>query len=188
MRRLTLLIATAGILFGCASNAPTHMALNPQLPAISAHTMAAKPIAIEMIDTRSANFVARFNHDGDAARLVSPSEAPRQQLDTVFRQGFSQAGYQIDPAATNHMQLQLEKLLTDVNETTFGYEASNDIIINVIATNSSQTFTKRYTARNTVSGPLSADFATLELAVNDLLSDLTGKIINDPELNQFIQQ
>ena len=91
-------------------------------------------------------------------------------------------------AATNHMQLQLEKLLTDVNETTFGYEASNDIIINVIASNSSQTFTKRYTARNTVSGPLSADFATLELAVNELLSDLTGKIINDPELNQFIQQ
>ena len=78
--------------------------------------------------------------------------------------------------------------MTDVTNSTLGYEASNNIIINVIASNSTKTFTKRYTARNQVSGPFSADFATLELAMNNLLGDLTGKIINDPELNQFIQQ
>ena len=188
MKRIIPIIACAGLLFGCATHTPTHMALNPQLPVVESQGIPAKPIAIEMIDTRSANFVARFNNEGDAARLVSPSESPRRQLEQVFREGFTKAGYRIDPSSVNHMQLQLEKLLTDVSDTTFGYQATNDIIINVIASNTCKTFTKRYTARNLVSGPFSADFATLELSVNDLLSDLTAKIINDPELNQFIQQ
>ena len=188
MKRFIPLVVSAVALIGCASHTPTNMALNPQLPSIATQGLPSAPIAIEMLDTRSANFVARFNQEGDAARLVSPSEAPRQQLEQVFRQGFTKAGYNIDPSSAHHLQFQLEKLLTDVNETTLGYEASNDIIINVIASNETKTFTKRYTGRNQVSGPFSVDFATLELAMNNLLDDLTGKIINDPELNQFIQQ
>jgi uncharacterized lipoprotein len=179
---------SALVLIGCASHTPTHMALNPQLPSITPQEQVATPIAIEMLDIRSANFIARFNQDGDAARLVSPSEVPRQQLEQVFRQGFNKAGYAIDPSSAHHLQFQLEKLLTDVNETTLGYEATNEIIINVIASNTAKTFTKRYSGRNLVSGPFSADFATLELAMNNLLDELTGKIINDPELNQFIQE
>lgn len=188
MRRFIPLIASATLLLGCATQMPTHIALDPQLPAVTMQADSLSPIAIEMIDTRSANFIARFNKEGEAAKLVSPSEAPRQQLEQVFRTGFTKAGYQIDPSSPQHMQFQLEQLLTDVNNSALGYEASNNIIINVIASNSTKTFTKRYTARNQVSGPFSADFATLELAINNLLGDLTGKIINDPELNQFIQQ
>jgi len=37
-------------------------------------------------------------------------------------------------------------------------------------------------------GPLTPDFATLELDMNKLLGQLTGEILNDPELNQFLQQ
>ncbi|MFT5236085.1 MAG: putative lipoprotein, partial [Shewanella sp.] len=52
----------------------------------------------------------------------------------------------------------------------------------------SNTLAKRYTAKNTVTGPFSVDFATLELAINKLLDELSTKIITDPELNEFIQQ
>ncbi len=188
MKPIIPLLITAVTLFGCATNTPTHMALNPQTPAITAKASQETQIAIEMIDTRSANFVARFNQGDDAAKLVSPSETPRQQLDQVFRQGFTNAGYVIDPSSPQHIQIQLEKLLTDVKDSALSYEAENNIIINVIASNKVKTFTKRYTGHNKVSGPFSSNFATLELAMNTLLDQLTSKIINDPELNQFIQE
>ncbi|MEZ9821581.1 YajG family lipoprotein [Shewanella sp. 10N.286.45.A1] len=188
MKPLILVIAAAFTVIGCASQAPTHIALNPEVPNINQQTDIELPIAIDTIDTRSANFIVRFNDGDNAARLVSPSEAPRVQMDQVFRDGFSQAGYRVDPSSVKHLQIQLEQLLTDVDEGTFGFEANSQIVINVIAQNTNQSLTKRYRAKGLLKGPFSADFATLELEMNKLLGELTHDIINDPELNQFIQQ
>jgi len=186
--RLAALLAAALILSGCAVNAPLHIALSPQMPAVEVQTQTSQKIAIDTIYTRSANFIVRFNNSDDAAQLVSPTESPRKQMDTIFRQGFTQAGYQIDPSSVKKMQIQLEQLLTDVTESTFSYEASNLIIINVLVQNGTNELTKRFTARGTLSGPMSADFASLELEINKLLGQLSGQIINDDEISQFIQQ
>ena len=188
MKSLLLIITTALFTVGCASQGPSHIALNPEVPTINQQTEIEHPVAIETIDTRSANFIVRFNEEDNAARLVSPTEAPRAQMDHVFRDGFTQAGYRIDPSSVTHMQFQLEQLLTDVDESTFGFEANSQIIINVIAKNANQELTKRYRAKGFLKGPFGADFATLELEMNKLLGELTRDIINDPELNQFIQQ
>lgn len=188
MKRLLLLITAAISVVGCANQGPSHIALNPEVPAIELQTESALPVALETIDTRSANFIVRFNDGDKAARLVSPSEAPRVQMDQVFRDGFTQAGYRIDPGSVKHMQIQLEQLLTDVDEGTFGFEANSQVIINVIAKNANQELTKRYRAKGLLKGPFGADFATLELEMNKLIGELTQNIINDPELNQFIQQ
>ncbi|QLE86428.1 MULTISPECIES: YajG family lipoprotein [Shewanella] len=185
--RLFPLFAIA-ILAGCASSQPTHIALSPQAPNVEVQTQSSQRLAIETIDTRKANFVVRMHKGDDAAKLVSPSETPRKQIDSLFRDGFRQAGYVIDPSATEHVQIQLEKLLADVNENTFGYEANTEVVINVIANNSrNRTLTKRYTAKNNHSGPFSPDFAKMELAINQLIADLSRDILQDPELNQFIQ-
>ncbi|WOT05963.1 YajG family lipoprotein [Shewanella youngdeokensis] len=188
MKPFYLAIASLLLMAGCASQTPSHIALNPDVPNVTMQTSQLLPLAIETIDTRSANFIVRFNHDDEAARLVSPSEAPRVQIDQIFRSGLTKAGYSVDPSSVNTVQFQLEQLLTDVNEGTFGFEASSLIIINVIAQNRHQSLTKRYRAKGKLTGPFSADFATLELEMNKLLSELTADIINDPELNQFLQQ
>lgn len=166
---------------------PSHIALNPQVPNIETRLHSPQTISLETIDARSANFIVRFNHDDEAAKLVSPSEAPRKQMDEVFRQGLTKAGYQLTPNSMNQLQIQIEQLLTDVDSGTFSYQADTNIIINIIAKNNNHTLTKRYTARNSVTGPFSADFATLELAINKLLDELSSKILTDPELNEFIQ-
>lgn len=189
MKPLILVIAAAFTVIGCASQAPTHIALNPEVPNISQQTDWNGAFTIRTIDTRSANFIVRFNDGDNAARLVSPSEAPRVLIDQVFRDGFAKAGYNVAENYTiEHLQFQLEKLLMDVDEGTFGFEANSQIVINVIAQNINQSLTKRYRVKGLLKGPFSADFATLELELNKLLGELTHDIINDPELNQFIQQ
>ncbi|NKF49615.1 hypothetical protein G3R49_03370 [Shewanella sp. WXL01] len=182
-----ILLAALG-LSACASHQPTHIALNPSLGAVAPQTSMATQVHVETIDTRKANFIVRIHNGDDAARLISPSEPVRQQLDKVFRQGISEAGYSISPSSFRTVQFQLDNLLTDVTETTFGYEAKTQVTINVVATNRTQEFTKIYKGRGTLTGPFNSDFATLELDINKLLDKLTGEILNDAELHQFIQQ
>lgn len=188
MKNLFLSLIAAIALSGCTSKMPSHIALNPQVPIIEAHLQSLQTLTLETIDTRSANFIVRFNNDDEAAKLVSPSAAPRKQMDEVFREGFTKAGYQITPNSTKQVQIQIEALLTDVDTGIFSYQANSNIVINIIAKNNNHTLTKRYTARNSATGPFSADFSTLELAINTLLDELSSKILTDPELNEFIQQ
>lgn len=188
MKRLLLTLTLPLLFAGCANQTPTHMAFSPQVPNVTPQTNQPVPISLETIDTRTVNYVARFIEEGEKTRLVEPSEAPKLQLDDVFRSGFAQTGYQIDPSATHSVQIQLAELQMDVTKKTFGYEAKHNVLIAVQAKNSTQELVKRYKAKGTLNGPLSPDFATLELDMNKLLGQLTSDILNDPELNQFLQQ
>ncbi|MCL1086087.1 YajG family lipoprotein [Shewanella glacialipiscicola] len=188
MKRLLLTLTFPLLFTGCASQSPTHMAFSPQVPNISQQTAQRSPISMETVDSRSIDYVARFIEEGTKTRLISASEPPKLLLDEVFRAGFTEAGYQIDPSATNAVQIQLEELQMDVTKKTFGYEAKHSVVIAVQAKNSTQELVKRYKAKGILKGPLTPDFATLELDMNKLLGQLTGEILNDPELNQFLQQ
>lgn len=185
--KLLLSLIFITLLSACANHMPTHIALSPELTEIKQHTLSSQNVAIKMLDTRKANFIVRFNQGDDAAKLVSPAESPRKQLDALFRSGFTQAGYQVDPSVPQLLEFQLEYLLTDITESTFGFEAKTQIVINVDAKNSTKRLTKRYSAKGKLKGPFSADYATLELEINKLISALTTEIINDVELHQFIQ-
>lgn len=188
MKRLLLTLTFPLLFVGCASQNPTHMAFSPQVPDVSQQTPRPISISLDTIDTRNVDYVARFIEEGTKIRLVGPSEPPKLQLDEVFRNGFTQAGYQIDPSAAHSVQIQLAELQMDVTKNTFGYEAKHNILISVQARNATQELVKRYKAKGVLKGPLTPDFATLELDMNKLLGQLTGEILNDPELNQFLQQ
>ncbi len=176
------------LLTACATSQPSHVALNPTLGVINQQPSMLTPLRIETIDIRKANFIVRIHQsNGAAAKLISPSEPVRQQLDEVFRQGLIVAGYSTSANASQSVQFQLDTLLTDVTETTFGYEAKTQVTFNVIAKSNTLEFTKIFNGRSTLTGPFSSDFATLELDINSLLDKLTTEILNDAELHQFIQ-
>lgn len=188
MKSLPLFLCASLFLSACASYTPTHIALNPSVPQSINQIDQYASIAVSTIDVRKANFIVRFNKGDDAAELISPSEPIRQQLDSVFKQALTKVGYQVNPAATNSVQFQLDYLLTDVTESTFGFEAKTALTINVVAKNERQEFTKIYNGKGTLTGPFSPDYATLELDMNKLIDELNTKIINDTELHQFLQQ
>lgn len=180
-------IALSLLLSGCASHTPTNIILNPQLPVIDQQTLGHYPISINTVDTRTANYIVKFNNNDRAAKLVSPGESPRLQLDQTLHAGFTKAGYDVNTNAKNHIEVKLRQLVTLVDETTFGYKANSNIVINIVAHNTHQTLTKQFKAHSVLEGSFSVDYATLELQLNDLLLELNKKIINDVELNQFIQ-
>ncbi|MGL5390732.1 MAG: YajG family lipoprotein [Shewanella sp.] len=188
MKRLLMTLTFPLLFIGCASQNPPDLAFSPQLPNVRQQTATPIQIAVDTLDSRKLDYVARFMEEGTKTRFIGPSEPPKLVLDEVFRSGFTQAGYQIDPSASHTVQIQLEELQMDVIKTTFGYEAKHQVVIAVQARNNNQELVKRYRAKGNLKGPLTPDFATLELDMNKLLGQLTGEILNDPELNRFLQQ
>ena len=77
MKRLLLTLTFPLLFAGCASQNPTHMAFSPQVPNISQQTAQLVPIALETVDTRTVDYVARFIEEGTKTRLVGPSEPPK---------------------------------------------------------------------------------------------------------------
>ncbi|MGL4613308.1 MAG: YajG family lipoprotein [Shewanella sp.] len=188
MKRLLMTLTFPLLFVGCASQNPPELAFSPLAPNVRQQTTSPIQISLDTLDTRKLDYVARFIEEGAKTRLIGASEPPKLLLDDVFRTGFTQAGYQIDPSASHSVQIQLEELQMDVIKKTFGYEAKHQVVIAVQARNNQQELVKRYRAKGNLKGPLTPDFATLELDMNKLLGQLTGEILNDPELNQFLQQ
>lgn len=187
LRALLICFSLGLVIAGCSTHKPSQIALNPMVPQVEAQTHQYTALAIQTLDTRSANYIVRFNNKGDAAKLVSPSEPPRKQLHAVFESGFTRAGYKITPNANRHIKFELQQLLTDVDESLFSFVAKHQIVIRAVADNDNKQLIKTFSAKGKLEGPLKADFATLELDMNKLLLQITSDIINDDEINQFFK-
>lgn len=180
-----MLTAVSSLLLGCA-NSPQTLVLSPVVPQVSgANTMAS--IALSSQDSRSKNYIARYLDGDNVSRFVSPEETPNITLERVFNEALTQAGYQIDPASNRTLNIAVNKVLTDVDESLLGFTANTQIAVTINASNGNRTFSKSYSASSQLKGPMSADFASLELDINNLMTKLSGKILNDPQLIQFLQ-
>ena len=186
MKSVILALTGALMLGACASQTPNYIVLDPQLDTIARQTEQNLPLSISTKDLRTANYVVKFEEGDGAARLVSPSDSPRAQLETMLRKGFSEAGYQVDPASARTLHVELDRLLTLVTESTFNYEANTQIVIKVLATNGNKTLAKEFRTKGLKTGPMGADFASLELELNKLMTEITTAIIQDGEINQFL--
>lgn len=187
MKNIFIALSLGLMLTACASNEPTHIALNPSLGPVALQTQNNTPVFVEVVDTRSKNYVVQFDQAPKPPRLVGSSESIRSQLESVFRSGMVKAGYMLDPASAKRVQFQLNYLLTDVVDNTLNYEAKTRLVINVKASNARQEFTKSFNGNGYLKGPFSQpDFATLELEINKLIDKLTTEILNDDEIHQFL--
>ncbi|MCH1918580.1 YajG family lipoprotein [Shewanella sp. A3A] len=188
MRLFVTLATVSYLLMGCAANSPKTIVLSPEIPQVSTTvTSASTGIALASQDQRSANYIARYLDGDEVSRYVSAAEAPNLTLERVFNQALTHAGYQIDPASNRSLAIVVTQAVTDVDESMLGYEAKTKLAVTINATNENRTFSKSYSATSSLKGPMSADFASLELDINKLMTQLSSRIINDPELNQFLQ-
>ncbi len=186
MKKSVSLLAAVLLFGGCAGSPSNYLALSPDVPAVA--STAQGRIALTTEDARTSMDAVRITKGDEAPTLMGTGEPPAQQLGELFRSAYRQAGFTLDPAATNLLEFKLERLHSDINETLIGYEAANEIVISAYARNSQQIFSKRYSAKGSMKGPFSLDLATLELEMNKLITRLAADIVNDPELNQFLMQ
>lgn len=187
MRLFVTLATVSYLLMGCA-NSPKTIVLGPEIPQVSSSAASnMTTLALSSQDQRSANYIVRYMDGDEVSRYVSPAETPNLTLERVFNQALTQAGYQIDPASNRSLSIVVNNAVTDVDESLLGYEAKTQLAVTINATNENRTFSKSYSGTSSLKGPMSADFATLELDINKLMTQLSGRIINDPELDQFLQ-
>lgn len=198
MRHFCLLLLSIA-LSACTSYSPRYIALNPQVPLINVQTAQHDKISIDTFDMRSSPYVVRFIDDGKVARQVTTGEPLVDQMDNVLRKGLEEAGYQLTSNTFPAVTFNIEKLQTNVDEGIFGFTANTEIIINaivkkqrnMISNGTTQTETntlnKRFRIKAMLKKPLTPDFATLELEINQQLAILTQEMMTDAEFNQFIQ-
>ncbi|WP_372872275.1 YajG family lipoprotein [Shewanella sp.] len=186
MKKSLSLLTALLLLGGCAGSPSNYLVLSPDVPAVesSAHGR----IALTTEDARTNMNAVRITKGDEPPTLMGTGEPPARQLGELFRSAYRQIGFDLDPAASNLLELKLERIQSDISESMIGYEAENEIVISAYARNSQQIFTKRYSAKGSMKGPFSLDLATLELEMNKLITQLAGDIVNDPELNRFLMQ
>lgn len=184
-RSLMSAAIVAATLTGCAS-APTSLILAPDAPLITSSAQQGS-LQLTSVDRRSEQYVVKVRNGDGAAELLSPSQAPRQLLDQGVRQGFSQLGYQLDPASNTQMTLVLDKAVLEIDQGTFSHDAKGLFEATVKINTKVQTLTKTFTVTSAFSGPMKPDLARIEREVNDRLSQLMTNIVNDEELQQFIR-
>ncbi|WP_298770319.1 YajG family lipoprotein [uncultured Shewanella sp.] len=198
MRHFCLLLLSIA-LSACSSYSPRYIALNPQVPLINVQTAQKDNISIDTFDMRSSPYVVRFIDDGKVTRQVTTSEPLVDQMNNVLRKSLEEAGYQLTSNTFPSVTFNIEKLQTNVDDGIFGFTANTEIIINaivkkqreIISNGATQTETntlnKRFRIKAMLKKPLTPDFATLELEINQQLALLTQEMMTDAEFNQFIQ-
>ncbi|MBT1444667.1 hypothetical protein KJI95_09060 [Shewanella sp. JM162201] len=186
MKKTLIMLSAIAMLGGCAGRPSNYLVLSPDTPAVSASAHGS--LALRTDDARNNQTAVLITTNDDAKKTYTMGEPPAEVLGEVFRKAFSRAGYDLDPGASNSLEIKIERLQSNIKESMLGYEASNEIVISTYARNQQQIFTKRYNIRGTMKGPMSLDLATLELELNKLLTKLAGDIVNDGELHQFLSR
>ncbi|GLS82773.1 YajG family lipoprotein [Paraferrimonas haliotis] len=175
-------LATLG-LSGCTTTYP-QVALDPSAPQINQrHT---GQLSFSSQDLRSANYIAKIKKSDDAAQLIAPTQPPRLQIQQLLSDAFAKQGYRIQAQAPVNVQLNLVDLKSVVEQKFYKYQANTNIELTLVADNGNQTLTKTYRGNAQRSAPLSADPATLELEINQLITKVLQEIVDDPELHSFI--
>ena len=93
----------------------------------------------------------------------------------------------IKAPAANQVEIIIDNALVSVQQSMVKYSASNQMNIRVVINNSKGTLTKTFKITGTSKGPLKADLAVLERDFNQQLAKLLTQIVQNEELQQFMQ-
>ncbi|SDI58832.1 uncharacterized lipoprotein [Ferrimonas sediminum] len=180
-----ILLIAALLLGGCAST-PNTLILAPDAPMVASHSPQGQ-LRMETVDHRSEQYLVEIRSGDGAAQLLSPAEPPRQLLDKGVRNALTRMGFDIDPAASTQMTLSLDRLVMEVNQTTFKHDANSQLDATVFIDNNGRQLTKRFTVRSNFNGPLKPDMSRIEREMNDRLTQLMTDIVTDAEVQQYLQ-
>lgn len=195
MKNISLTLPTLflSILFlSACSNTPNSLQLIPKLDEKITNTKidSNKKWLIGSQDLRTERYLIAISKGDDVATLINESSSTRALIEKTLQAHWAKQGLQFTNKSTNEYQIdiQLLKLLAEVEQSTMSHETDINLIIKVQLKSSKTTFSKTFRSHYEEKAPFSASVKDLSELLNTQLSQLLDQIVQDRELNDKLLQ
>ncbi len=186
MKNWALLIFVSA-LAACSSTSST-IVLSPNIPVAHHKISTFSPISVQVIDQRSVDYIVNIDGSDPKNRTLSSSESLKQLLQHSLVNGFEGANVALSHQAPVSLTFYLDKLLVNVKQNTFDYNATTSLVLRVKGNSPHQTFTKDYKVSGSMNGAFKLEHSDIEKELNNLIDKLTTDIINDDQLQDFLSK
>ncbi|MDO6428636.1 YajG family lipoprotein [Thalassotalea sp. 1_MG-2023] len=184
---ISTIIATSAIITAC-STAPSAFIVTPQLLLPSNNHYSGQHASVKVEDMRTAHHVLEIVKEDSAAQIVTSRTPLQTDIATAFTAGLKKSGLDVSSASANQLRLVINQAKITVEQSLSKYASQSVIRLTVQFSGGDKTLTKTFNSRSTSNGVLKADMAVLERDFNQQLSDLLTQVVQDPELQQFVQR
>ena len=181
-----MLLCTTALLIACSSPIK-QVIVSPELNIGSSNHYQLKQAQIRMRDLRSSPHIVQILRTGEAAKLYSPQQPIIETVEIALSSALKANGLLLNTPAANQVEIIIDSALVSVQQAMLKYNANSQMNIRVVIHNGKGTLSKTFKVTGTSNGPLKADFAVLERDFNQQLTKLLSQIVQNEELQQFMQ-
>jgi len=175
-------------LWGCSST-PTYTNITPQLNLEkNGQTFTnLQPWKIDSKDLRIARHVIEITDGDGVAKLINEQQSLRLLVEKSLTQAWIDHDLKIDSNSDYQVEIKLVKALAKVTESTFSYDASSQIVIDVALSHQGKHFHKIFRSTKQWDGAFNNQIGGITDQMNKQLSLILKQIIEDQELNSQLQ-
>jgi len=182
MKIIALLLCVFAI--SACQSLPDRIIIAPNYTA-AAQLSIANNIDLSVQDHRESSTTLRILKKDDVTKVASNDLV--QSLDIALSKALKNSGVNINAASQNQMALHIHQLEVIVKQQTLKYRSEGIIELEVKLNKGKRSFNKYYNGSQNSEGPLIFDKAKVEGQLNTLLEQMISRIVNDVELQEFLQ-
>lgn len=188
---LPLLLLSTLLLTACATP-PNSLQLAPQLDdtSITTQVKSAHSWQLTSQDLRTARYLIAISSGDDVATLVNESSSTRAIVEQTLQAHWLKQGHTFSTDSANNYQIdiQLIKLLAQVEQGAVSHESDINVVLKVQLSNAHTTFSKTFRSNFKEEAPFNASVDKLTEQLNTQLSQLLNQVVQDSELNAKLLQ
>ncbi|WP_170940644.1 YajG family lipoprotein [Pseudoalteromonas sp. NBT06-2] len=182
MKKIALLFYVLSI--SACQSLPERIIIAPNYTAVTQLKLA-NNIDLLVRDNRETPTALRILQKGDVTKVSSNDL--EYSLNIALSKAFKNGDININSSSQNKMILLIHQLEVIVKQQTLKYRSEGIIELEVKLNKGKRSFNKYYNGSQNSEGPLIFDKAKVEGRLNTLLEQMISRIVNDAELQEFLQ-
>lgn len=182
MKKIALLFCILAV--SACQSLPERIIIAPNYTA-AAQLSIANNIDLSVQDNRETHTTLRILKKDDVTKVASNDL--EHSLNSALSKALKTNGVNINASSQNQMTLHIHQLEVIVKQQTLKYRSEGIIELEVKLNKGKRSFNKYYNGSQNSEGPLIFDKAKVEGQLNTLLEQMISRIVNDVELQEFLQ-
>jgi uncharacterized lipoprotein len=172
------------LLLNACSTEPNQVIFNPVYKSGQISNINSS-VSTSVIDLRGNSTTLKIIASDQTKTIAS--QGISESIKSILDSALSRNGASISNLATIRFELDINTLQAVVNEKLMTHTSDSQIAFTVRVVRATSTFSKAYTGKANLEGPLSHDRAKVEGQLNKLTEQIITRIVSDPELIAFLE-